>query len=227
MKKSIVLSVLIFGLANAIAAVPAFGDTTLYTTLGPGGAYDTSFYGGYFVDGSNFNSQVIGNPFTLGSAVTVNDAVLALGNFGGNNKAVSVYIESDSNGSPGIVLASLTQVGTIPSYFTGSRGGLVTFTCTGDNCSFAADSYWLVAVELDPGTQQLWDRAYDRNIPTAILAVNHFDTATGPWDVEGNDFNGFQIDGTQSSITPEPSTFLLLGSGLAGLAGLIKRKLTA
>jgi hypothetical protein len=27
--------------------------------------------------------------------------------------------------------------------------------------------------------------------------------------------------------TPEPSSFLLLGSGLAGLAGLLKRKLAA
>jgi hypothetical protein len=33
-------------------------------------------------------------------------------------------------------------------------------------------------------------------------------------------------DDTQA-VTPEPSSFLLLGSGLAGLAGLIRRKLAA
>jgi hypothetical protein len=39
-------------------------------------------------------------------------------------------------------------------------------------------------------------------------------------DYFGADFGGY-------TVTPEPSTLLLLGSGLAGLAGLIKRKLMA
>jgi hypothetical protein len=46
-----------------------------------------------------------------------------------------------------------------------------------------------------------------------------------------NGFSPFGIDNLQFSssttVTPEPSSFLLLGSGFAALAGIIKRKLTA
>jgi hypothetical protein len=53
--------------------------------------------------------------------------------------------------------------------------------------------------------------AYDNNVYPASggLPVQYF----------GADFGG--------TVTPEPSSLLLLGSGLAGLAGVIKRKLTA
>jgi hypothetical protein len=64
------------------------------------------------------------------------------------------------------------------------------------------------------------------------------------WDVSSGPSSAYgQVDGSavpldsggsetfalydSTSATPEPSSFLLLGSGLAGLATLIKRKVTA
>jgi hypothetical protein len=89
------------------------------------------------------------------------------------------------------------------------------------------------ALELNAGTY--WfeiDGAY-----TAINGVlgTAWDESDGPSVAYGGDIGlmagseTFQILGEPAGpiVTPEPSSFLLLGSGLAGLAGFVKRKLLA
>jgi hypothetical protein len=214
------LAVFCLSLLTAMASQPASADT-LFTTLGPGGSYDKG--GGWDVSGSGYSNVVLGNPFSLASGAAVSDAILALGNLYGSNAPINLYIESDNSGSPGSVLAALTQVGTISPYIAG--GGLVTFTCSGTGCDLASGNYWLVAVETDSSTLDGWFLAYN-DVITNIA----FGTSGSPTDLSlypGVSESAFQIDGSESAATPEPSSFLLLGSGLAGLAGLIKRRLTA
>jgi hypothetical protein len=214
------LAVLFLCFVSMIASLTASADS-LFTTLGPGGAYDHG--GGATVNGSAYSNQVIGNPFSLVSAGTVTDALLALGYIPFTNNPINIFIESDSGGSPGSVLATLTQVGTIPPFRSG--GGLVTFDCSGAGCILGAGNYWLVALEPNANTNQAWYYNYQDQVTP--IAIDQLGSPTGLTVLGGNPGDAFQIEGSPSSDTPEPSSFLLLGSGLLGLASLIKRKLTA
>jgi hypothetical protein len=202
-----------------ICSLNAAAGDILYTTLGPGSAYDGT--NGYFVDGSNYYNTVTANMFTLGSGATVADAILALGNFQGNNNPVTVYIESNNGGVPGSILATLTQSGTILPWGNGNGGGLVTFNCSGATCTLGAGSYWLVALEQDPNTQQAWDFAYQDQLGN--IAFNESGSATGPWTSSFDVENAFQINGEVP--VPEPATLLVLIPGLLAAGYGLSRKL--
>jgi len=221
MKKSPILAALILGVVGAIAAAPAFADSTLYSTLGPGSSYNASGFWG--VEGSYYSyHQVVAMPFSLATGATVDDAVLGLSNGVGDNTPLNVYIETDSSGSPGSILASLTQVGTVPSYNSG--GGLVDFTCSGIDCDLGSGSYWLVASEPDNNSFDIWYWVY--NNAATNVELNFSGSPTGPWVSEaGSPGSPFEIDGNYATVTPEPSGLLLLASGLAGLGLMVRRKL--
>ena len=213
MTRKLTLLFVVAALSLGLCATASASDI-LYTTLGPNGEYDTS--SGYFVDGSNYYGQVLAMPFTPGSSETMVDAVLALGNYAGNNNPINLYLETDNGGVPGTVLATLTQQGTIQSFNTG--GSLITFSCNGCGTVNAGTQYWIVGKETDPNTEQAWMYAY--NDQQGNLAFNQGGDENGPWNTYFGTISGFRVDGQ----VPEPGTLVMLGSGIVAAAAGLRRK---
>jgi hypothetical protein len=195
-------------LAALLTTMSAKADV-LYSTLGPNDEFDAA--NGYFVDGSNFFNQVIASPFTVSSSATLGDAMLGLNNFSGSNSPVNVFLESDAGGMPGIILATLTQSGTIPPF---NSETLTMFTPTTSFALQTGVTYWLVAQETDPATEQTWDFSFGDTVNN--IAFDQTGSPTGPWTTFTGTDVAFRID---SSI-PEPSSFMLLGAGLLGVGAL-------
>jgi hypothetical protein len=89
----------------------------------------------------------------------------------------------------------------------------------------AGTGYWFTlqnAATVDDGPAY-WDDNDGPSVAWESLHgnVNDYEGFTG------SNSETFSILGNTGPVVPEPSSFLLLGSGLAGLAGLLKRKLRA
>jgi len=218
MKKSAVLSVLILGLMSALAAAPAFASDVLYNnTL-------------YSFQAGQGNVITYSDEFTLSSAPMIggfnSDTItgLMLGLWVDNNATIQsvsweITLAPFDNAPIAFGTANLLNT-TYESSFEGFKGYQVQFGIP--DTTLPNGNYWLqITGASAPGSDYVgWDLAQD------LTPADYY--YNGTINKAGNS-ETFEILGYDDNVpsTPEPSSFLLLGSGLAGLAGLIKRKLAA
>jgi len=202
-------------LLSVVLVAPALADPTLYTN-GPinGNISAYSFTGAY--------GWEMANSFVLGTTSTVTSFSIGAWVLPGDQPSTVTWeiVSGGPDWLGGTVLGSGNA--TFSNQFWGLGFGyydVYTSTVSGMNVNLNGGTYWLELLNgatLTAGNPIYWDE----NDGSSLAEQGSYGVDVGPVGSEA-----FTINGNTGSTTPEPSSILLFGSGILGLAGVLRRKL--
>jgi len=189
-------------------ASEARADTIVFSNFGPGMTFNQTQ--GISVTGSNLFGDIPAQAFTPSQTVTFSSAQLATLLVAEPNH-FQVLLMTSSGGLPGNIIETITMA--MPT-----SAGIVTANSALHPVLTSGTQYWLAVFAPEPDTFGIWNLALnDFSTPHAVA----FNSPTGPWVLNNVNRSAFQINGEP---VPEPSTMLLLGTGLASLGTAVRKR---
>jgi len=210
-------------LAFALCTLPVAAQTTFFTDLGPmGNVYQEGT--GWTVSGTGTIgiSFTAANLFTSMASGSVSEIQLGVGYAGGTN-AFYAAVFTDNNGLPGTQLYRIDNLSSSQDF--GGCCGLVTISgITGLDLT-AGQQYFVVLgpESLNSTVFEAWNWNNQ-----GVNGLDLYSTNGGTtWDSNGtgNPIGALDIIGGTQQTVPEPSSLLLLGTGLVGAFGTLRKKL--